>query len=200
MSNDKPTRGRPKTLDRDHIILLALQSYWQDGPTNVSINDICLKSGASKPGVYREFGNDDGLKCAVLDTYATLVLSPLYEILNNDQSFQESIDSLIALCTQDRTSLGLPNGCLQVIMRGQRDKFEMLTKNKIDELRERTLNHYRRWIDRAKAKGETNIGISTETAALFFDAQNYSAMCLQKEGIDNKVIAELLRTAFLAFK
>jgi len=200
MTNNKPNRGRPKTLDRDLIIQTALQSYWQDGPTNVSINDICLQSGASKPSVYREFESDDGLKCVVLDTYANLVLSPVYEILNSDQSFQESIKLLIGFTTQDRASLGLPNGCLQIIMRGQRDQFETLTKHKIDELRENTLNHYRRWIDRAKVNNETNTKISTENIALYFDAQNYTAMCLQKEGIDNKVIAELLRTAFLAFK
>ena len=50
-----PLRGRPKKLDRNIILQSALMEYWSKGPSNVSINDICKLTGASKPGVYREF-------------------------------------------------------------------------------------------------------------------------------------------------
>jgi len=57
-----PLRGRPKKLDRNLILHSALMEYWSKGPSNVSINDICKLTGASKPGIYREFKSDDGLK------------------------------------------------------------------------------------------------------------------------------------------
>ena len=63
-----PLRGRPKKLDRNLILQSALMEYWTKGPSNVSINDICKLTGASKPGVYREFSNDDGLKKSALET------------------------------------------------------------------------------------------------------------------------------------
>lgn len=67
-------RGRPKTLDRDRVLQTALIHYWSKGPANVSISDICNLTGASKPGVYREFGSDDGLKKAVLEVYQGLAI------------------------------------------------------------------------------------------------------------------------------
>ena len=70
-------RGRPKTLDRDQVLQEALMAYWSRGTKNVSISDICLATGASKPGVYREFGNDDGLKASALETYYILAVQPL---------------------------------------------------------------------------------------------------------------------------
>ena len=41
----KRGRGRPKKLDRNQILDFVMISYWNDGPTNVSINDICKKLG-----------------------------------------------------------------------------------------------------------------------------------------------------------
>ena len=119
--NEKPTptRGRPKTLDRDQVLQAALMEYWSKGPTDVSISDICGLTGTSKPGVYREFGSDDGLKASVLETYHRLAILPLIDILEKDQSTIDAIDALISFMTQDRTNLGVPQGCLFVMMRAE---------------------------------------------------------------------------------
>ena len=62
-----PSRGRPSTLDQDQIVETAVMQYWANDPLDVSINDICKLTGASKPGVYRAFGSDDGLKTKALE-------------------------------------------------------------------------------------------------------------------------------------
>jgi len=91
----KPSRGRPQTLIREDVLRIALMRYWADGPKNISINDICEESGASKPSVYREFGSDDGFKVAVLETYADKVLKPLFDILASDQHFRDAVDATL---------------------------------------------------------------------------------------------------------
>jgi AcrR family transcriptional regulator len=72
------TRGRPSTLDQDEVLRVSLMQYWAHDPFAVSINDICNLTGASKPGIYRAFGNDDGLKSKVLDVYLELAVSSSY--------------------------------------------------------------------------------------------------------------------------
>ena len=198
MKRDPPVRGRPKTLERDHVLKTALMCYWTDSPTDVPISEICNKAGASKPGLYREFGSDDGLKVAVLDTYSEMVSTPLYNILASDQSFDEVLDALITYTIQDRRILGIPNGCLLFAMRARHDEFGPLTRKKIDKLRTDSLENFRQWIDRAKTNGQFRTDISTDTIALYLDAQIGSAMRLQREGVGNEVIGEILRTAFSA--
>ena len=73
----KPSRGRPKTLDRDHVLDVAMDSYWKEDIGSLSLNEICRRSGVSKPGLYREFTNEDGLMKAVLIRYEEQVLSPV---------------------------------------------------------------------------------------------------------------------------
>jgi AcrR family transcriptional regulator len=196
VKRDPPTRGRPKTLERDHVLQTALMCYWADGPTNVSISDICLKTGASKPSVYREFGSDDGLKEAALETYERMVFTPLYDIIASDQPFEKVLEALISFTIQDRRALGLPDGCLYSAMRAHSDELGEITREKVDQLRLETLANYERWIERAKSKGEFRKDIPTDTAALYFDTQNGGAMRLQKEGVPNAVIGEVLKLAF----
>lgn len=200
VSGNPPNRGRPKTLERDHVLKTALMCYWANSPSDVPISQICDKAGASKPGLYREFGSDDGLKEAVLDAYTEMVSKRRYDILASDQSFDEVLEALITHTVQDRRTAGVPEGCLLFAMRERRAEFGPLTRKKIDQLRENTLEQYRQWIDRAKSNRQFRNDIPTEIAALYFDSQMGSAMRLQKEGVGNDVIEEILRTAFSAIR
>ena len=181
-------RGRPKTLDRGRVLQTALMQYWDLSPTDVSIGDICKLTGASKPGIYREFGSDDGLKRAAL--------LPLFDILKRDQNFAAAKAALVSFTTQDREAVGLPLGCLFVAMRAQRDSLGSATGERVDQLRQEVLDAYMVWIETAKSKGECGVKIPTDAAALYFDAQNGGAMQMQKEGVDNATIATVLRYAF----
>ena len=44
-------KGRPKTINLDKLVNVAMLNYWLDGPTNVSLNEICYKAKISKPGL-----------------------------------------------------------------------------------------------------------------------------------------------------
>lgn len=191
--NPAPARGRPKTLNRDQVLRAALMEYWSKGPANVSINDICTLTGASKPSVYREFDSDDGLKSSVLEAYRSLAIQPLIDILASDQATTDSIDAIISFMTQDRMALGIPNGCLLVMMRGQPQQFGPSACEKLVEIRQELLGAYEAWIGRSKARGEF-VDISTDIAALFLDAQHSGAMRMQREGVPNDIIARVLET------
>ena len=69
-SPHKPARGRPKTFDRDRTLDVAMESYWREGPGGISLNEVCRRAQVSKPGLYREFGNEDGLLDAVLTRWS----------------------------------------------------------------------------------------------------------------------------------
>ena len=189
-----PTRGRPKLLDREQVLQTALIEYWAKGPTNVSIGEICNQTGASKPGVYREFGSDDGLKSNVLEAYRSFVIQPLIDIVVKDQPAAETIDAIIGFMTQDRTALGIPDGCLFVMMRAQFEHLGPSTCDKLNKVRHDLLAAYSAWIERAKLHGEF-IDIPTDIAALLLDMQHGGAMRMQREGVPRETIESVLRFA-----
>ena len=49
--------GRPKTLNRQHIIDIAFNEYWSYGINNVPLSKIAILAGVSRSGIYIEFGD-----------------------------------------------------------------------------------------------------------------------------------------------
>ena len=192
--------GRPKTLDRDHIIKVAMESYWRDGPTAVSVNEICRRAGVSKPGLYREFGNEDGLRSTVVQTYELVVLSQLYQIFEGDQPFDDALAALTDFVLQDRQKMDLPLGCLLQKMRGCRKELGPKTNDVIDATSIGTHSRLKDWVERAKHNGQLSEDISTKTAAIYIDAQVSSAIMMQETGASKTQISEFLNIAFKGLK
>jgi TetR/AcrR family transcriptional regulator, copper-responsive repressor len=40
-ADPKPTRGRPKTMNAEQVLDVAMTAYWQSDPADVSVNAIC---------------------------------------------------------------------------------------------------------------------------------------------------------------
>lgn len=194
------TRGRPKTLDREQVLQTAMMSYWQEGPTEVPIGEICRRAGVSKPAVYREFGNDDGLKTAVLDAYRDLMLAPIHEILARDMPFDQALDVLIEFICKDRSVEGLPEGCLFVAMRMHQSTIGDLASAKVEELHDEMIGKYSEWIERAKSKGQLGKDISTEVAAYHLCTQSNSALWMAQLGLSHDLIKDILRMAFASLR
>ena len=167
-------------MDRDAVLKIALTSYWTGGPTRVAISHICKVADVSKPSLYHEFGSDDVLKAAVLDLYSELVLGPFHNILTSNEGFAQQIEALIAFTTQDRQSLGIPSGCLQVALRAHREGLEEITGNKVDMFRSLTLRNYEAWMDEQNHV-QSSRPTSQPTRQPFFAMRKTVMLCGCKE-------------------
>ncbi|MBB1344317.1 TetR/AcrR family transcriptional regulator [Pseudoalteromonas sp. SR45-6] len=192
----KPVRGRPKTLDRDHILDVAMDSYWKDNIGNLSLNEICRRSGVSKPGLYREFSNEDGLMKAVLIRYQEQVLEPVQQMLNSDVPFREALDNLISFATSVNCHDESPNGCLFIKMRESRVHLGKETQAQIDFLEKQGLVFFKKWVERSKTKGEFSVDMSSEFAATYIDAQLSNASTQLARGVAPETVKKILLVAF----
>ena len=118
----------------------------------------------------------------------------MINIIVKDQSAAETIDAIIGFMTQDRTELGIPDGCLFVMMRAQSEHLGPSTCDKLNKVRHDLLAAYSAWIERAKLHGEF-IDIPTDIAALLLDMQHGGAMRMQREGVPRETIESVLRFA-----
>ncbi|MBA0189884.1 TetR/AcrR family transcriptional regulator [Pectobacterium odoriferum] len=192
----KPSRGRPKTLDRDHVLDVAMDAYWKEDIGNLSLNEICRRSGISKPSLYREFSNEDGLMKAVLIKYQEQVLNPVQQMLNSKTPFREALDNLVSFATSVSCNHESPNGCLFIKMRESRVHLGEATRAQVDFLEEQGLSVFRKWVERSKAKGEFSADISSEFAAIYIDAQLSHASSQIARGEDQQIVKKILLVAF----
>ena len=188
-------KGRPKTIDLERIKNVAMVNYWSDGPTNVSLNEICFKAKISKPGFYREFGGEDGLMHSVLLLYKNTLIKQILNILKLEKPFDETIDLLIEYVIEKRDEEHIKNGCLLAKFRQSRDKFGKETKKQIDIiLRERYLG-FELWIKKAKSNGEIDNQLSTKFVANYIISQLDFAVSGLSNGEKNDYVKDVLTLA-----
>lgn len=188
-------KGRPKTIDLERIKNVAMVNYWSDGPTNVSLNEICFKAKISKPGFYREFGGEDGLMQSVLLLYKNTLIKQILNILKLEKPFDETIDLLIEYVIEKRDEEHIKNGCLLAKFRQSRDKFGKKTQEQIDIiLKERYLD-FELWIKEAISKGEFNHPLSPKLVANYIISQLDYAVYALSNGEKNNNIRQFLTLA-----
>jgi AcrR family transcriptional regulator len=148
----------------------------------------------SKPGLYREFGGEDGLMDTALERYAETVLAPTWEQTTHDRPFAEVLATLVGFMTSaDGTR---PAGCLLSTMRVLSSDLGPATKARAEALGARARGIYADWVERAKTRGEIAPSVPTTVAAAFIDTQFTMLLVQMALGAD----PELLRAqAGLAF-
>lgn len=188
-------RGRPKTFDRARTLDVAIDSYWRDSVDSVSVNEICRRAMISKPGLYREFGDEDHLMDAALAHYHETVLGPVLATLSDDRPFRETLDSLIDFVTREETA-DAPSGCLFAKMRSFRWRLGPVTGEHIDRLSEKAVAAYAAWLGRCATKGEIELPASLEITAAYVDAQLTNMLTRISAGDDPDMVRAHARLAF----
>ena len=193
----KKSRGRPKTLDRARTLNLAMESYWDEGVHCISLNEICRRADVSKPGLYREFGGEDGLMVAVLDHYIATVFAPLVELIQSDRPFADVLHDVVEAITQDKDA---PAGCMAAKMRSTASALGPLTKARLKRFHEECVEVYEGWIGRAQRREEVDPAIATELAASYLDTQLTTILTQVASGEDTLMIRAKAELAFRALK
>ena len=172
---------------------VAMHAYWEEGPTEVSLNTICRRAGVAKPSVYKEFGSNDGLTSAALEAYAQCVLTKVLGILGGDGSFAEKITGVAALAAEDDTH---KNGCLFVKMRAVKPQMGESTQALITAMEEMALEAYAKMLTEAQTSGEWVGNIPVHLGAAYLQAQIGLALDQRARGEDPKDVLALALSVF----
>ncbi|MDF1663302.1 MAG: TetR/AcrR family transcriptional regulator [Planctomycetota bacterium] len=193
----KRSRGRPRSLDRTRILEDAMRLYWHEGPLRLSLNEVCRRLEIAKPGLYREFGGEDGLLAACLDLYWDLYMKRLHDFLSTtDQPFLKQIESVIDAIAGEVSGMATDAGCLSVKMRSERNRLGPIARARVEQLERDNLTSYESWIRRAQSEGTLRVDLDPSTLASYVDAQVFSAFHQKGQGVDGDIIRSNAKLAF----
>jgi AcrR family transcriptional regulator len=192
----KPARGRPRTMNAEQVLDVAMTAYWQSDPADVSVNAICQMAGISKPSLYREFGSEDGLSRAVLDRYAEQVLSEMFVILHGGQGLRETLDALIDFASDDPG--WKPAACSTRCARASTGWGRTRGRGWRRSTQPRQAA-YAAFLQAARDAGEWPDGLSVEAGAKYLGEQIALAITQRASGEDPARIREMLTLALSVF-
>ena len=190
------SRGRPRKVDPNHVLQVAMNAYWRDDPMDVSVNSICRLAGVSKPSLYRIFKNEDGLTHATLDRYAELVLKDIFELLNSGKDLRSILNALIDfVCDDPRMEVG----CLFYKMRVGKHRLGSKTRARLEEFETSAQTAYKHILSPYQHSDDWPDGITVKVGARYLSEQLALASSQRASGIDSESIRKSLTLALSVF-
>lgn len=183
-------------MDTDAVLQVAVAAYWRSDPADVSMNAICQMAGVSKPSVYREFGSEDGLTRAALDSYAAQVLADVFAILHGPRALRDTLDALIDFACSDPR---METGCLFYKMRAGKHRLGPRTRARVEEIDATARAAFAGLLEARRAAGDWNGDLSAEAGARYLMEQVALAVTQRASGEDPARIREMLALALSVF-
>lgn len=180
-------------MDTRHVLEVATNAYWRADPADVSVNAICQAAGVSKPSVYREFGNEDGLMRAALGGYAEQVLGDVFAILTRGDTLEATLGALVGFACEDPR---METGCLFYKMRAGKHRLGPQTLALVDELSAAAQKAYEAFLQARRDAGDWQGTEPIEDMARYLGSQLEMAITKRAAGEDPAAIRATLTLAF----
>lgn len=170
-----------------------MEQYWREGIHALSLNEVCRRVSISKPTLYRDFGDEDGLQEAALLLYREMAVLPVLQALMMPLPFQDVVELLIVGMTEERET---PVGCLFTQMRTVRDGLGPVTLARLESIEQERRQAFEAWYRRALEGGEVSAQIEPSLAAHYIDTQCSAVLVQMKMGDAMERVRQQARLAF----
>jgi AcrR family transcriptional regulator len=110
----KPTRGRPRTFDREAALAKATHLFWRQGYAATSIADLTAAMGIGSPSLYAAFGSKETLYAEAIDYYGKTYEGLVWANFCTAPTAREAITALLVDSATALTGnlVEIPRGCM----------------------------------------------------------------------------------------
>ena len=204
--------GRPKTLDRALLIDIAINEYWLHGINNVSLSKIANIAKVSRPGIYKEFNDEDGLKYEVISKYTDVLKTdviPQYYKAKDVKTMYYHIYSTLGYPVDKKYFKGISKsnklkkpikakGCLFEKSKLEKYRLNNKSKNAIDSFEKIRKKAFTNYIERLQKTNQLDSSLKLDDVYDYFIAQLSLAQSLDVNGSKKEEIKIIIDTAFSA--
>jgi AcrR family transcriptional regulator len=107
-----PTRGRPRSFDRDTALDAAVLVFWEKGYEGTSLTDLTAAMGINRPSMYATYGNKRQLFLHAIDRYAATHGSRAFSALRLEPDNRTAVEEFFKASIDCALAEGTPRGCL----------------------------------------------------------------------------------------
>lgn len=195
MENEKRSRGRPRSFDRNEALAKAALTFWRLGYEGASINDLTAAMGITPQSLYSAFRSKADLYLETLDWYRQDMNLPVRTLLAEGPSAVATISGLLRTYAQRYSRPDRPGGCMISTGALALAEENRSVEQHLTGLRRTSLAAYRDRLERAIVEGELKPGTDPEALARFI-ATVIQGMAVQ--GHDGASTEQLLAVAEIA--
>lgn len=192
MNNEKPRRrGRPQAFDRDTVLDRAVDTFWANGYTATSLEDLTTSMGINRPSLYGAFGNKHDLFMQTIDRYAeTIGREPLDAFLA-EPDIRRAVDAYFRTTIRCVTSPERPRGCLIMNVAGERATNDAEVRACMSEAYDARVKTVSDRLRNARDEGQLPAGADPDSLARMIAAVMHSLAARARAGGSRKELFAL---------
>ena len=115
MKKSNPTRGRPRSFDREAALAKITELFWRQGYDATSVADLTESIGVNTPSLYAAFGNKEKAYCEAADYYRQNEGSLIWENVEAQSSARDAVAIMLQTSADEFTRSNKPRGCMIVL-------------------------------------------------------------------------------------
>ena len=139
METEKAPRGRPRRLNKDKILEIASDLFWQQGYEATSINELVTAMGIKPPSLYAAYPSKEALYLAAIDRYSASFGRQMLSGLAMHSCVYEAIRTVLYECVEVFVGADHPSGCMISTGLVESSKTQGALARKLSELRQQTI-------------------------------------------------------------
>lgn len=193
-----PTRGRPRSFDRDEALASALRVFWTQGYADTSMADLTEAMGINSPSLYAAFGSKEQLFREAVRLYEESNSGVLCDAMASATA-REAIEAVLLATAGAAEVQDRPTGCLVVLSAAHPDALPPAACDDIRNIREGALAAIEDRLRKGRDVGEITPEADLAAMAAFYATVQQGMAFRARNGATADELRGTARAAMLAW-
>mgnify|MGYP002402556736 CR=1 FL=1 len=193
-----PTRGRPRSFDRDQALDAAMRVFWAKGYSAASMTDLTAAMGIASPSLYAAFGCKEALFREALDRYASLYGETQRAVLALPTA-RESVEGLLRNAVRVFASPEAPTGCMVMQTATDGEDLSPDLARTLCELRAGNTERLMRRLEQGVQDGDVGPGTDIRAVADFYATVHKGLSLSARGGASAQEMESVVTSAMAAW-
>ena len=194
-----PTRGRPRSFDRDEALARAMEVFWAKGYADASMADLTGAMGINSPSLYAAFGSKERLFREAVKLYQQVEGGALWKAVEQGATARDAMEGLLLATAEANARPGRPTGCLVVLSGAHPDALPGGVCGELSDIRAHTLAALEDRFRQGQAAGEIAPDADVGAMAAFYTTVHQGMVFRARDGAAPDELRGVARAAMLAW-
>jgi TetR/AcrR family transcriptional regulator, transcriptional repressor for nem operon len=191
--NRREIMARPKNFNKDEVLRLAMQVFWQKGYEATSVQDLVESTKVNKQSLYDTFGDKHSLYLAALSSYQAeneCQVSALFaENISAKEALRKLFDNVISEAISDLGRKGCFMNNATVELASQDEKIGKVCFDNMNSMEKKLFE----LIKRGQANNEISELLDAKSIAAFFFTAINGLRAVSKITQDKKKLEDIVK-------
>jgi AcrR family transcriptional regulator len=195
-----PTRGRPRTFDRDAALTAATRLFWERGYHATSLSDLTTTMGIRSASLYQAFGDKQSLFREAVAAYSAVPGADFVTTaLAEEPTARTAFARILREAARFYADPSHPPGCLVITAATNITPQDKAVEEYLRDLRRTNLDTFRTHLATARHSGELPADTDTDSLAAYFAALIQGMSQQARDGADTPTLTRIATLAMSAW-